>query len=265
MSVFASLTKKLLTLLFLITLIFSSFGVKANAVYYTSLTQPICSNDILVRILSGVLSSGYSNCNYSNNCNQNYYSNCNKYNTYCDPNANVGKIVSVNGDQNTTTSNEVTINVTGAIITNCYNDPIRVSVNLIDQYGNYLILDNKRDIFPSSICSVNNFSYDCTNFTFQLKVQKTEFIGKTLRTEVNFVYNNYFVPFQNSNAFPLEYNNLTYINYDCSLYNTCFTDYTVYPVFGGINTYEAITPNTPIGCQLNSIDYYNNNDNCYFI
>jgi hypothetical protein len=268
MSIFALITKKLFTIIFLMALTFSSFGVKANALYYTPLTQPNCSGDVLGRILNGILYSSYSACNYSSNCNQGYYSSCNNYNKYCDPTANVGKIVSVYGDQNTTTTNNVTITVTGKISTNCDTNPIKVFVNVTDQNGYSLISNDSQYITINPNCIINNFYYDCTNFTIQIQAQKSDFINKTPRVEMSFNpknnYNNIYsyVPFENSNAFPLEYN--VFNNYNCGIYNTCFTDYSpVFPVFGGIGNYEALTPNVPVGCQLNTIDYYY--DNCYFI
>jgi hypothetical protein len=277
MFILVSITKKLFTIMFLIALTFSSFGISASAVYYTPyapLTQPLCSTDILGRVLSRVLYSGNSSCNYSNNCNQGNYSNCNIYNNYCDPNANVGKILSVYGDQNTTPSNDVTITVTGKISTSCDNNPVKVFVNMTDQNGFSLISNDSQYINVNSNCNVNSFYFDCTNFTIQILAQKSDFINKTPRVEMSFNpknnfngYNNYsyYLPFENSNSFPLQsIQNYTFNSYDCNLYNTCFTNYQIFPIpFGGIRDYEIFTPVIPSGCQLNNIDYFY--DSCYFI
>lgn len=262
---FATIIKKLTTILFLIVLISSSFGIKANAVYYTPLTQPTCSNDILVRILSGVLYQGYTNCNYSNNnCTQGYYSNCNNYNKYCDPNANVGKITNVYGDQNSTTTNNVIVTVTGKISTSCDTNPIKVFVNMTDQNGNSLISNGSQYININPNCNVDIFSYECSNFTIQIQAQKSDFINKTPRVEMSFspknIYN-YYTPFENSNLFLLEYKNYNY--YDCNIYNTCFVNYQTYPIpFGSIYDYPVFTPITTNECQGNNIYFY---DGCYFI
>jgi hypothetical protein len=240
----------------LIVFAFSSLGIKANAVYYTPIIQPICSGDILGRILIGVLTSGYSNCNYSNN-----------YNSYCNTNTNLGKINNVYTDQNTTSSNMITVTAMGTVFTNCVSSPLYAYMNITDQFGNFLVYNDYQSINFNSNCTFNNSYNNCTNFISQVQIPKSNFINKTLRVEMSFNPKNtyaYYTPFENSNAFPLDY----YIsnNYDCNLYNTCFINSPIIDTipFGGIKGYEEVlTTNTPIGCQLNPIDYYY--DNCYFI
>jgi hypothetical protein len=268
MSIFATIIKKLLTIQFLVILITSTLGINASATYYTPLTQPVCSNDILVRIFSGVLYQGYNNCNYSNNnnnCTQGYYSNCNNYNKYCDPNGNVGKITNVYGDQNSTTSNNVIVTVTGKISTNCDTNPVKVFVNMTDQNGNSLINNDSQYVSINPNCVIDIFSYDCSNFTIQIQAQKSDFINKTLRVEMSFGPKNrynYYIPFENSNLFLLEYNNNNYY-YGCNLYNTCFVNYQNYPIpFGPIYEYPPFAPIIVDDCQSNNIYF---SDNCYFI
>jgi hypothetical protein len=262
MSLFASTITKLITTVLLIVLTIPSFGIKASAFYYTPFTQPACSSDIVEKLVSRILYSGYSNCDY--------------FNSSCNTNTNVGKIVNVYGDQNTTTTNNVTITVSGKISTVCNTNPIKVFVNVTDQFGNSLINNDSQYINVNPNCNFNTFYNDCTNFTIQIQAQKSDFINKTLRVEMsftpknnyNFNYNynytgNSYIPFENSNIFLLEYfafNN----NYDCRTFNTCFTDYPIYTVpFVGSRDFEITTPFIPLNCQFGSIDYYY--DSCYYI